>query len=339
MARKIRQQVCGNCGHRFELDEHFCPKCGQENHSPNQPIRHYLSELVETLLHLDSKFFSTVATMVRHPGKTTLEYNENKRARYMPPVRLYIFVSLVFFLLVRVPSLYKETGDAGKDPIRTESRSTGPQAGADAPTPDTTTQEKVKGPKDTVISFNYSNIRWSFTKEEIDRFRNAKPEQIDSLIISRGNSPTYINRKLAKQLLKSWNADEAYGDQIREQIIKFFTGALFILMPLFAWFLSIVYRRRRKFYYEYLIFAIHYHTVSFMILSVALLVDRFVPVPSAVFLFVVLGLIFYLYKALRYNYGQGRGKTFLKTGILCFLYGLTLIFAAIIIIFLGWLFV
>ena len=95
MARKrIRDTICKNCDIKINIGDHFCHECGQENHAPNQPIRHLFFELIESI---DTKILFTYKTFFSTPGKITKEYNENKRMRYVAPLRMYIFTSAIFF--------------------------------------------------------------------------------------------------------------------------------------------------------------------------------------------------------------------------------------------------
>ncbi|MEO6189487.1 MAG: DUF3667 domain-containing protein, partial [Saprospiraceae bacterium] len=99
--RRIKQEFCRNCNTSFSPEDDFCRHCGQENHSPNLPIKHLLFELFEAFTHLDSKVFLTFKHLIIQPGKFTTNFLANRRMRYVPPIRLYIFVSAVFFFLIQ----------------------------------------------------------------------------------------------------------------------------------------------------------------------------------------------------------------------------------------------
>lgn len=103
MARKkLKQHSCANCGFEFSANsEHtnFCPNCGQENHNPRFPLIHYGYELLEGLLHFDTKFLYSFKVLLFKPGRITHDYINNIRGRYTPPFRLFIFIS-IFSLLI-----------------------------------------------------------------------------------------------------------------------------------------------------------------------------------------------------------------------------------------------
>ena len=94
-----RITVCPNCGRRDIGRDAFCPDCGQENHELDPSFRHILSEFLESTLHFDSKFFRTASALVTRPGFLTREFVEGRRQMYVPPIRLYIFCSVLFFFL------------------------------------------------------------------------------------------------------------------------------------------------------------------------------------------------------------------------------------------------
>ena len=58
-----------------------------------------LRELMEDFLDLDSRFMRTLKPLLFQPGKLTRDYLSGRRFRYTPPLRLYIFSSMAFFIL------------------------------------------------------------------------------------------------------------------------------------------------------------------------------------------------------------------------------------------------
>ncbi|WP_460926429.1 DUF3667 domain-containing protein [Spirosoma agri] len=92
--------VCPNCGTDLGPNDNFCPTCGQENHEVKLPLGHIFYEFVESITHFDNKLWNSLKAIFTRPGKMTAEFLEGKRARYVPPARLYVFVSVIFFFLV-----------------------------------------------------------------------------------------------------------------------------------------------------------------------------------------------------------------------------------------------
>jgi len=59
-----------------------------------------LQHFVYDLLHFDGKFFNSLKHLLFRPGFLTSEYTRGKRAGYLNPIRMYLFVSAIFFLVV-----------------------------------------------------------------------------------------------------------------------------------------------------------------------------------------------------------------------------------------------
>jgi hypothetical protein len=98
--RKLTQ--CPNCGYIFEEVNNYCPNCGQENHDLNVPVKHLLEEFLEGLFHYDTKFWVTLKYLLFKPGLLTEKFNIGQRASYVPPFRLYVFISLIFFFMLAI---------------------------------------------------------------------------------------------------------------------------------------------------------------------------------------------------------------------------------------------
>ncbi|WP_338876541.1 DUF3667 domain-containing protein [Spirosoma sp. SC4-14] len=92
--------VCPNCDTPLPEHAHYCPNCGQENHTHKQPFGHLLYEFVESITHFDAKLWATLKATVLKPGQFVVDFVNDKRARYVPPARLYVFVSVIFFVMV-----------------------------------------------------------------------------------------------------------------------------------------------------------------------------------------------------------------------------------------------
>jgi hypothetical protein len=98
---------CENCG--TKLDGPWCHKCGQHDFEFHRSFRHVFLEALETIFHFEGKFFRNMGTLLFRPGRLTADFNAGRRAAQMPPFRLYVFVSFLFFLII---FLGKDTSEA-----------------------------------------------------------------------------------------------------------------------------------------------------------------------------------------------------------------------------------
>lgn len=90
-----KDKTCQNCFHVVE--NKFCPNCGQKNTETRQSFAHLFTHFVEDFTHYDNAFWTTIKNLLFKPGLLTKEYLSGKRQRFVPPVKLYIFVSFVTF--------------------------------------------------------------------------------------------------------------------------------------------------------------------------------------------------------------------------------------------------
>jgi hypothetical protein len=88
---------CANCG--TKLQGPVCHHCGQLDDEFHRPVRGLAGEIIEGLFALDGRVARTIPNLLLRPGRITRAYLKGQRARFMPPFRLYIIASLVFFLL------------------------------------------------------------------------------------------------------------------------------------------------------------------------------------------------------------------------------------------------
>jgi hypothetical protein len=93
-----KTETCLNCG-SHDIGN-YCARCGQKAQATRQPLRVFLSDAVESLFNIDNRWFRTIKDLFAKPGKVTQDYIEGKRARYLPPLRIYLSVSVIYFLLV-----------------------------------------------------------------------------------------------------------------------------------------------------------------------------------------------------------------------------------------------
>ena len=130
--------TCLNCG--APVPGGYCPACGQSRNVHVLSMHEVVGDVTHSLLHLDSRAWNTLRTLVLKPGQLTKEFIAGKHQRYLPPFRLYLVISILFFglsaLLPDAKVLHtNEAGETviayGTPPAATEAPAVAPPAGAE----------------------------------------------------------------------------------------------------------------------------------------------------------------------------------------------------------------
>ncbi|MEO1021121.1 MAG: DUF3667 domain-containing protein [Bacteroidota bacterium] len=90
---------CLNCG-CTDVDQ-YCLRCGQKTQPTRLPLSAFLEDAIVTLFSIDSRWYRTITGLFAHPGRITFAYIEGKRASYLPPVRTYLSISILYFVVVQ----------------------------------------------------------------------------------------------------------------------------------------------------------------------------------------------------------------------------------------------
>ncbi|MBL8524389.1 MAG: DUF3667 domain-containing protein [Betaproteobacteria bacterium] len=118
---------CRNCGATLP-DKHarFCSSCGQTTHLEIPTFAEFMHELVGHYVALEGKLATTLRALLFSPGKLTRDYFDGRRQRHIPPLRLYLTFSLIFFvvfkLAVNVPVAAPQTPSAAPATVAAEGR-------------------------------------------------------------------------------------------------------------------------------------------------------------------------------------------------------------------------
>lgn len=89
---------CKNCQSELSPDAKFCSQCGQNTRDYHQSFPRFLSDGLHELLDIDGRLWLTIKTLLLKPGLASLEFDQGKRTKYTPPLRLYLVISVLFFL-------------------------------------------------------------------------------------------------------------------------------------------------------------------------------------------------------------------------------------------------
>lgn len=299
---KIRSdKTCLNCN--YVVENKYCPNCGQENTETRQSFHYLFTHFVEDLTHYDGSFWKTIKALLFKPGKLTKEYLAGKRKLYVPPVKLYIFISFVAFLL---PHFLPEVSIFGE--IEKDSEFVELKAGKN---------EKeslfIRGGK-----IKIDNI------QQLDSLQKTLPEGDKMNIIE------YYSYKAGLKFLKENNTNELIK-KVLESFFHTLPKVLFIYMPIFAFLLWLLHNKKKWYYFDSGVFTLHYFSFLLLISTIGIIFEWFitliyyVDILSIIFTIGCLGYsFFYFFRAHSNFYGEEKVISRLK-GFLLFFVNMLLI--------------
>ncbi|MEM7365911.1 MAG: DUF3667 domain-containing protein [Pseudomonadota bacterium] len=97
---------CQNCGAR--LAGPWCHVCGQKTMPALRLWLVMLSDSMSEFFALDGKLSRTFISLLIRPGELSQSYLQGRRVHYINPIRLYIVLSLLYFLTLSIQNAFVE---------------------------------------------------------------------------------------------------------------------------------------------------------------------------------------------------------------------------------------
>ena len=276
--RILPNTECLNCG--SPLTAQFCALCGQKNKDYSLTFKDLFSDFIEELLDVDSRVLKTLRLLFTSPGFLTAEYVVGRRVSYLPPVRLYLVASVLFFLTLTIKTLLPsvQSNEFFKEITET-------------------------GSIDTAIEHVIENQQQNGSLVSLDS--GLEPATPDS-------SHTDVTMSIGGSEMDVQQGDflSSFSDN--------FAKMMFLLLPVAALQLKLLYWRRNKLYIEHLVFSLHVHAFIFSLLILTVLIDF-----KFMMWIVIMASLIYLFLAMKRFYQQSYAKTASKMVLLLFSYGIT----------------
>ncbi len=324
-------EICLNCG--TTLTGQYCGNCGQRARSRLISIWELVRDAFGDLLELDSRLWQTLIPLTVRPGQLTRDYLEGRRARYMPPFRTYLVLSIIFFLVAFFDPA-EELGiflDAEESSPAAEESSQTPaqefrdgfiegltaESTAESPSPGETLPEEDQASDNDSSSFN------------IQLEDDATTTENDCDDIEADDLPDWMSTWLTADRLQAACervvADD--GKAFLGKLLDNVPAALIALLPLMALILKILYPLSKRYYVEHVLFVLHFHAFVFLILTLQILFSRLTAalalsdtISTITTVAVTLYIPIYFFKAMRRVYQQNRFMTLSKFVILALAY-------------------
>ena len=277
-AKKLAgSSFCLNCG--TPLKGPFCHYCGQPDRNFMRFFPVLLRDLMEDLLDLDSRFMRTIKPLLFKPGRLTRDYMEGRRFRYAPPMRLYIFSSILFFLLAALLSSDSiSVSSSGKDDSiihliadSEEEEQAVQEAINQLPEPIRKQIKVEKAPAENELADNESS---GFEPDDIQF--NDEPWDRETNPVDIRWLPDWLNDRINEEIENSPKKAEQINENpnlLIDKVFDILPAAMFILLPVVALILKFWYLFAKRFYIEHLIFSLHNHAFIFVSLTLILLAN------------------------------------------------------------------
>ena len=278
-----QRQFCRNCGN--EVTGEYCGHCGQREGRADRRFLDLAGEMLGDVFDLDSRFWKTLFYLLFRPGYLSAEFMAGRRARYLPPLRLYLVISFVIFLAM---SFYTSNAIVvGSDP-----------------------EERLSD--DVVVSINSGGLEQAADGEGPE---DAGEWRAD-IGLADEHSPQWLKDidQRAEENVVKLREDPS---EFIETMVDYLPQLMFLLLPLFALLVQIAYLFSPFHYLQHLVFTLHYHSFAFLLYLIGhcLVLAGWEPTG-----WLYLALMVYLVLALRQAYGSGIRGAIGKSLFICFSY-------------------
>jgi hypothetical protein len=323
MSDQLRKEKnCLNCG--FHVEETFCSYCGQKNVALNENAWHALLHLIGHYFHADGKFFSSLKPLLTKPGFLTTEFWNGRRAKYIHPFQLYIFISLIYFFLY-LNQQYKKIELQRKSNFSTLHFEMNTESGLNS---------SIKLANESTLPDSITNTTpEENTLDSINWFEKVYPVSStlqnykDSVAkLPMESKPSFFTNILLLQAAKARESgtNNFIASLLTSTLAKI-PKLMFVLIPLMAIILKLLYWRKRIYYLFHLVFTLHIHSFIFLFWSFIFLINFIITIPDWIntFGYIIIGT--YLFLAFRKAYPEHWLKRLLKFTTYLFVYLLTLL--------------
>jgi hypothetical protein len=315
---------CANCG--APLGGRYCSACGQRHHDvPVHHFGHFVGEALEDLTHADSRLWQTLLALLFRPGFLTREFLEGHRARYLPPVRLYLVVSVIFFIIAGLHSristpeavVLTQNGKSFSYKVIPAETPSGPVAAG---------QRSGQGMREPATGLA------ALAPTAAGRQRLCG--QFGTFIEQHGGWSAALGPRVARNCTAVLTQSGGI-ERLDEAITHNLERAMFLFLPLLALVMKPLYLKPPRHYVEHLLFFLHNHAFVFVLLGAESVLEMITasplvlgPIKWAIAIYILL----YFYKAMRRLYGQGRWLTLSKLaalGVAYFFLGMLMFMATL----------
>lgn len=324
-------EPCRNCG--TPVTERYCTRCGQLASNFHRPFFSLVTSSLADTFALDSRLWRSVPMLLFRPGRMTRNYLDGQRARYVPPFRLFLLASILFFLTAfglgdRLGWYADWSFNPGARPELSQERREQAIADLKVQLEDETLSPGSRQFLESALAALEGGGELPLFAEDGTVDRDAMHGAINAAA-EEGALPADVQRMqaLGDQIAEVFENQDRFAARFREWAPRF----SLMFMPLMALMLTVMYVWQSKVYiYDHIITSLHFQTFIYSLLILLFIASALVHISPGglAFLGATWG-VFYLHRQLRVTYGTGFFMAALRTFILLIL-GITVLFMLVL---------
>lgn len=329
---------CANCG--IAMIGAYCAVCGQERDTHRRSVWGLMKVFFEDVLSFDSRILRSLIALLVEPGELAIAFREGRTRRYVPAIRAYFFVTLIFFVLLSVSNLAILQLEVTATPEQVVHNAKGyflvspdakPTNSPDEPNLIPIGKDKALEPGQH-YAFNTKSHFFS----PVGAYHSKMPPDALARLnkyARNGNSGTVdpTGMWVTKSIYGALSKLAADPAALNSQISTWIPRVLFLLLPLYALLLALFYVRQRKHYYfvDHLVFSLNMHTFVFIILMIAVGIAQLFDSES-VFWMTILAIGIYIFIAMKRFYRQSWFWTSVKFAAVSCIYTFVFLIPALV---------
>jgi hypothetical protein len=306
-----QQGHCHNC--QAQLAGLYCHACGQKTGHLHRPIWELLHDFLHSILHWDGRIWVTLRAMLLTPAKHTNDWINGRQMRYVPPIRLFVFISLLLIILLKFSDvvlwqLKKIQPSASETTQAYEAQDRKLKCLLDSVSPNAPDMGKTCNQFATTSSSHYSGQFLSLEDKNTGLHENLV--NVDDVIVE-GGADVEQARGVLQKLNEMMKKPKEFNAAISNSLSKY----LLLAVPLHALLLKLFYIRRKRFLMEHIILSLQSHTILFLLLLIAVLlawISRGTINGDALIAALFIIYAVHLFVTMKRFYGQGIIRTSLK---------------------------
>ncbi len=288
--------ICVSCG--TKIVGAWCAGCGQRNDDMRRSSFVLFKDFVKDTFSFDGRMWRTLGLLAASPGTVPSNYSHGKRSRYTPPVRLFLVVSFLFFLIlglthtlivaVEVRARTPEEQAAAAEAMADGLKAAGPEVQAEI---EAAMRERGVDEGDVIAIDGReldcglsASTRFFVRPQDIEvdkalwtRCRDSLVDGIKSEIEEGAQKDPARKGEMAETLTMMERIVEGVTRAIEDpeafnaSLNNWLPRMMFLMAPVLALILTLFLRGRDALLFDHLVFSLYAHATAFAIIGLAVI--------------------------------------------------------------------